>query len=77
MTVSKVVDTSNNVVPLIAALPFEITIEREDAPFPSQESYDPGQQRTIYAGKRDYSTSRENDSAGGLFSTKADTKKDD
>ena len=76
MTVSKVVDTSTSVVPLIAALPFEITIEREDVPFPSQESYDPGQQRTIYAG-RDYSTCREDDSAGGIFSTKADTKKDD
>lgn len=76
MTVSRVVDNSNSVVPLIASLPFEIEIEREDVPFPLQENYDPGQQRTIYAG-RDYSTCREDDSAGGIFSSKSDTKKDD
>lgn len=75
MQVQKYHDASRKTLPVIAALPYRIEVG--DQEFPEDvPTYDPSQQRTIYAG-RDYSTSREHDSAGGLFSTKSDTKKDD
>jgi hypothetical protein len=74
MQITKVTDTSTRVIPLIAALPFEIEVDDRKVAAPG--IYDPDSQITIRAG-RDYSTCREDDSAGGIFSTKADTKKDD
>jgi hypothetical protein len=76
MQVEKLVNTTADVVPLIAALPYRITVETERDE--SSAVYDPEQQQTIHTmGKRDYSTCREDDSAGGWLSTKSDTKKDD
>lgn len=62
-------------IPLIAALPYRIVAERDDVVGDVQ--YDPMTQLTRFAGRRDFSTSREDESAGGLFSSKSDTKKDD
>ena len=62
-------------MPLIAALPYAITAE--DNEVGTSPRYDAISQLVVHAGGRDYSTSREDDSAGGLFSTKGDTKKDD
>jgi hypothetical protein len=68
---------SQDVVPLLAALPYAVILEPGED-IREESSYDPTSQRTVYAdGKRDYSTSREEDSAGGLLSSKPDTKKDD
>jgi hypothetical protein len=74
MRVQKMVDDDSHVVPLIAALPYAIEADIDAAAIALE--YDPIAQRTIYSGK-DYSTSREDDSAGGIFSSKNDTKKDD
>ncbi len=76
MRVEKQVLTEKSIIPLIAALPYEIHCEAEQSSA-GERVYDPRSQRTIYAGNRDYSTSREEESAGGLFSSKSDTKKDD
>lgn len=78
MQVEKLINTTNDTVPLIAALPYLITVETDASEPPA--AYDAEQQRTIHnyeMGKRDYSTCREDDSAGGWLSTKSDTKKDD
>jgi hypothetical protein len=75
MQVEKLVNTTSDVVPLIAALPYVITVEPNNSEPPA--IYDPEEQQTIYSMGRDYSTSREDDSAGGWLSTKSDTKKDD
>lgn len=75
MQVEKLLNNTNDVMPLIAALPYRISLDLEA---PETGVYDPAQQQTIHTmGKRDYSTSREDDSAGGWLSTKSDTKKDD
>lgn len=76
MQVEKLLNNTNDVMPLIAALPYRISLDLE-AP-DTAVAYDPTQQQTICTmGKRDYSTCREDDSAGGWLSTKSDTKKDD
>lgn len=67
---------SKNVIPLISALPYSVILDKgEDVT--EEFAYDPTSQRTVYAAGRDYSTSRSDDSAGGMFSSKSDTKKDD
>lgn len=73
MKVSKMSIKTGSVIPLMAALPYEVAMER------SQEGdieYDPESQLTHFAG-RDFSTCRCDESAGGLFQSKSDTQKDD
>lgn len=67
---------NDGVIRLIAALPFEVKIESEEGECPGPGAYDPLSQRTINA-SRGYSTCRYDDSAGGIFSTKSDTSRDD
>jgi hypothetical protein len=73
MNVTKVSVKTDAVIPLIAALPYGVVL---DAPDTERVQYDPIVQLTRYAG-RDFSTSRYDESVGGLFSSKSDTKKDD
>lgn len=71
--IEKLVDTTARVVPLMAALPYRIEVAQE--PTDADFEYMPALQRTI-AG-RGYSTCQYEESAGGIFSSKRDTKKDD
>lgn len=72
--VEKLVDTTARVVPLMAALPYRVEVAHD--PVDAVPQYIPASQLAVFAG-RGYSTCREDDSAGGFFSTKSDTKKDD
>lgn len=73
MLAKRIAINTNAVIPLMAALPYAITTDEPDE---TGIQYDPGTQLTVYAG-RDFSTSRYDESAGGLFESKSDTKKDD
>lgn len=73
MNITKMSVNTDAVIPLIAALPYGVVL---DAPDEARIEYDPMAQLTRYAG-RDFSTSRYDESAGGIFSSKSDTKKDD
>lgn len=77
MNITKLIDTTKKVIPLLAALPYEISVE--DGGAEAVLSYNPTIQRTFFAsGKKDFSTSRFDESVGGVFSkSKSDTKKDD
>ena len=80
MQLVKHVSTSKNVMPIISALPYSVILDKGDDMSEGMSegfSYDPTSQRTVYQAGRDYSTCREDDSAGGIFNSKADTKKDD
>jgi len=72
--IEKLVDTTARVVLLMAALPYHIEVEHE--PTDADFEYMPALQRTTFAG-RGYSTCQYEESAGGLFSSKRDTRKDD
>ena len=65
-------------IPVIAALPFRVFYDREEMERALEDipTYDPSQQRTTYAG-RDYSRSRDEDSAGSFWSSRPDTREDD
>ena len=67
---------SKNVIPLISALPYSVILDKEED-MAEEFVYNPTSQRTVYQAGRDYSTSRSDDSAGGFFNSKSDTKKDD
>lgn len=75
MRITKQVVREAGTIPLIAALPYEIEAEMpmDGLAF----AYDPMSQLTVFAGRRDFSTCRYDESAGGLFSSKSDTQKDD
>jgi hypothetical protein len=76
MQLIKHTSMSKNVIPLLSALPYSVILDKgEDVT--EEFAYDPTSQRTVYQAGRDYSTSRSDDSAGGIFSSKSDTKKDD
>jgi len=76
MRVTKLRVETASAIPLIAALPYGIMIEPSDA-LDAGFAYDPTTQTTRMSGRRDFSTCREDESAGGLFQSKSDTKKDD
>lgn len=71
---------STDTIPLLAALTYSIVLDKADD-MKEESGYDPTSQRTVYAmGGRNHSTSRVDDSVGGLFnagSIKSDTKRDD
>jgi hypothetical protein len=75
MIVSKLLNPGKGVMPLMAALPYSIQVS--DACPEAKLVYDAHRQMVIEPEGRDYSTCREDESAGGLFSSKTDTKKDD
>ena len=75
MQLTKHANTSSDVLPLLAALSYTITLDTEED-MAEASDYDPTNQRTVYAMGRDYSTCRMDDSAG-WFPSKNDTKKDD
>ena len=76
MQILKHNSTTSDVIPLISALPYSVILEEGEV-MQDEFVYDPTSQRTVYQAGRDYSTSRSDDSAGGIFSSKSDTKKDD
>jgi hypothetical protein len=76
MKIVKLARTSGAAMPLIAALPYRVVLDSPDgfAPF----TYDPETQLSVFAGGRDFSTCREDESVYPLFGkSKSDTKKDD
>ncbi|OGA67696.1 MAG: hypothetical protein A3G81_11185 [Betaproteobacteria bacterium RIFCSPLOWO2_12_FULL_65_14] len=73
MNIQKLSVKTDAAIPLIAALPYRVEMDRpEDA----RIEYDPETQLTVYAG-RNFSTCRCDESAGGFFQSKSDTQKDD
>jgi len=75
MSIQPLVLETDAVIPVMAALPYAVAISDPEVEKPF--TYDPQTQLTIYAGRRDFSTCREDESVSRLFSTKSDTKKDD
>ncbi len=75
MQITKRIIDTEATIPVMAALPYEISISDPEAePF----TYNPETQLTRFAGRRDFSTCREDESVNPLFGTsKSDTKKDD
>lgn len=71
VTVEKVVLTEERNVPLIAALPYRI---RAGESLVDSVGYDPATQRSTMG--RNYSTCRNEESAG-ILTSKSDTSKDD
>jgi hypothetical protein len=73
--VTKRIIETEAVIPVMAALPYAIAIS--DPEMENPFNYNPQTQLTRFAGRRDYCTCRVYESAGGYFSSKSDTKKDD
>lgn len=73
MKIDRLTLAGSAVIPLMAALPYRIDAS---ACTPEGSSYDPTTQFTHFA-RRDFSTCRCDESVGGLFSSRSDTKKDD
>lgn len=65
--------TGSTAIPLIAALPYGITVDMDRGRL---GHYDPETQLTRFA-RRDFSTCREDESVWSIFTSKSDTKKDD
>jgi hypothetical protein len=64
------------VIPLLAALPYGITVEGSDSE--AAFSYEPATQQTRFASSKGYSTCQYEESVGGIISkSRTDTKKDD
>jgi hypothetical protein len=75
MNATKLAIKTDAAIPLIAALPFALAISGAETG--ASFNYNPATQLATFRSGRDFSTCREDDSAGGLFSTKSDTQKDD
>lgn len=73
MHIQKLSVKTSSIIPLMAALPYRVAM---DSPAVCGIEYDPATQLSYFA-SRDFSTCREDESAGGIFSSKSDTKKDD
>lgn len=74
MKAEKMIDRSVNKVPVIAALPYSISFEENEKT--EAGTYIPSLQLTHHI-SNGYSTSSYDESAGGVFQSKRDTKKDD
>jgi len=74
MKAEKLIIQLEGEMPVIAALPFSISINENE--MPKKGIYNPKTQLTTHFG-RGYSTCQYDDSAGGIFETKRDTQKDD
>ena len=76
MQVTKLVFASSAAMPLIAALPYRVVLDGPDVENPV--TYNPETQISVFAGRRDYSTCREDESVNPFFGkSKSDTRKDD
>lgn len=75
MNATKLHIKTDAAIPLIAALPFALATS--GAEMGTSFNYNPATQLATFRNGRGFSTCREDDSAGGLFSTKSDTQKDD
>ena len=74
MHAQRMVINTEAVIPLMAALPYAITLDEPDE---QGIDYDPRSQLTVYAG-RGFSTSRYDESVNPLFGkSRSDTQKDD
>lgn len=75
MQANRLAITTNAVIPLMAALPYAIIEDEHDG---TGAQYDPDTQLTVFAGGRNYSTCRVDESVGGILSkSRSDTQKDD
>jgi hypothetical protein len=76
MEVTKLTLASEAAMPLIAALSYRVVLDGPDAE--NTVTYSPETQVSVFAGRRDFSTCREDESVCPLFGkSKSDTKKDD
>lgn len=76
MEVTKLTLTSQAAMPLIAAIPYRVVLDGPDVENPV--TYNPATQISVFAGRRDFSTCREDESVNPFFGkSKSDTKKDD
>ena len=76
LAVTKLTHPSHAAMPLIAALAYRVVLDGPDVE--SSVQYNPETQLTVFAGRRDFSTCREDESVNPLFGkSKSDTKKDD
>jgi len=76
MEVTKLTLTSQAAMPLIAAIPYRVVLDGPDVENPV--TYNPETQISVFAGRRDFSTCREDESVNPFFGkSKSDTKKDD
>lgn len=69
----KILNTSA-IIPIMAALPYHIMGNDADT---GPALYDPLSQLMLFAGGRNYSTCRYDESVGFIFTSKSDTQKDD
>ena len=74
MNATKLAIKTDAAIPLIAALPFALATSGAETG--ASFNYNPVTQLATFRNGRG-SICREDDSAGGLFSTKSDTQKDD
>jgi hypothetical protein len=72
MQAQRLTINTDEVVPLMAVLPYSIVVDDHEEGHPQ---YDPHSQLTVFAG-RNFSTCRQDESVGFLTS-KSDTQKDD
>jgi len=75
MIVTKATVADPAMLPFIAALPYRVIVDDNDTE--SGFTYNPETQISVFAGRRDFSTCREDESVWSIFSSKSDTKKDD
>jgi hypothetical protein len=76
MFVEKIVVTEPRVIPLIAALPYAVRADRDE--LETSSSYDANSQLSRFAGGRNYSICRYEESVNPLFGkSRSDTQKDD
>ena len=75
MKVEKTIIDNNDVIPFIAALPYQI--ECEETEINSITNYDPNLQISINAGGRGSYCTYDDSIGGYALSSKSDTKKDD
>jgi len=74
MQIEKVTVDAAGPIPLIAAFPYRVVVDDVGEGI---AVYDAETQLTRFAGRRDFSTCREDESIWSIFSSKSDTKKDD
>lgn len=76
MEVTKLIEDTNQVKPIIAALPYQIAVE--DSNSETAEIYNPELQRTLSdKSRKSFSISRVNESICSLFQSKSDNQKAD
>ncbi len=76
MNVTKLTITRSTAMPLIAALPYRVVLDGPD--HDSALTYNPETQLSVFAGHRDFSTCRVDESVNPIFGkSKSDTQKDD